>query len=627
MQKIGKLLWGSCFVLCVFLMAFGARAEVPEKVYLFDARSYRENGSSPEKSPRVWEHFHALAALQGIVNRQAPQLYIYYCSARGTETDEFWLNWYQKDDGWLKGVEVVKLDSIEAVFDAFKGRAEGLVVYDPQVHATACLASTAAGVMDLIPVRWSQEPDSMYQILSKRYGYPVKEWLVEPDGKSKFTGKGKIPDYDLPSTGSAKTDAYRWAIERYLKGGLCDPLYAAYYIDSYWIGHPQSAGPDMHTLSNHDYFISKRSFFFDLSPWGDETPNDDREQPLGADVSMFREVLHQHYLQNGGRILKVGGFTPWPFKYTDHRSVGCKHGGVDTEWEHARIISQYNGYMEADAAGYSAMANASFHTHYPLKEKYSQPNPKPTVQQWKERGYIAEDGSVKAGLYLGHYVGDYDAPAWLYRSVPKMFSDPTRGAVPMGWAFNPNLADRAPMALVYAYRNASTNDFFITGDSGAGYLNPRSLTQRGEVPFPSGLAAWAEHCSQYMGRWDMSIVGFVLDGAGYRSTEQEFKAYSLFSPDGCGTHFEKEARMIGGVPTCNEWDLNEDPVIAARDIAWVAGRYPDKPGFAWCRSILKSPSWYLEVSEALKKNHPDAAVTVVDPYTFFGLIREANKVK
>ncbi len=128
-----------------------------------------------------------------------------------------------------------------------------------------------------------------------------------------------------------------------------------------------------------------------------------------------------------------------------------------------------------------------------------------------------------------------------------------------------------------------------------------------------------------MGRWDMSIVGFVLDGAGYRSTEREFRAYFEFSPDGCGTHFEHEARMIGGVPTCNEWDLNHDPVLAARDIAGVAGRYLDKPGFAWCRSILKPPSWYLEVSEALKKNHPDAAVTVVDPYTFFGLIREANK--
>jgi hypothetical protein len=78
MLRIGKIFLGSCFVLGVLLMAFGARAEVPGKVYLFDARSYLQNGSSPEKSPRVWEHFHALAALQGIVNRQAPQLYIYY---------------------------------------------------------------------------------------------------------------------------------------------------------------------------------------------------------------------------------------------------------------------------------------------------------------------------------------------------------------------------------------------------------------------------------------------------------------------------------------------------------------------------------------------------------------------
>ncbi len=187
------------------LLVFSGRAALPEKIYLFDARTYLKNANQPENSERVWEHLHALAALQGIVNRQSPQLYIYYCSTWGIETDQFWLDWYQKEDGWLKTAEVVKLDSIEAVFDQFKGQVRGLVVYDPHVHATACLASTAAGVLDLIPVRWSQKPDSMYQLLSRRYDYLVKEWLVEPDGRSKFTGKGEIPDYGLPSTGSTKT--------------------------------------------------------------------------------------------------------------------------------------------------------------------------------------------------------------------------------------------------------------------------------------------------------------------------------------------------------------------------------------------------------------------------------------
>jgi len=69
-------------------------------------------------------------------------------------------------------------------------------------------------------------------------------------------------------------------------------------------------------LSNHDYHIAHRSFFFDLSPWEDETPNDDRSQPLGT-----------------------GGFTPWYVKYCSSKLAQCKQGAVETEWKLAELIS------------------------------------------------------------------------------------------------------------------------------------------------------------------------------------------------------------------------------------------------------------------------------------------------
>ena len=81
------------------------------------------------------------------------------------------------------------------------------------------------------------------------------------------------------------------------------------------------------------------------------------------------------------------------------------------------------------------------------------------------------------------------------------FRNPARGQTPLGWAFDPNLADRAPQALVYAYRHATTNDFFIAGDSGAGYLNPRALTVRPDSQLPSGLDAWTGHCQFDFARW------------------------------------------------------------------------------------------------------------------------------
>jgi hypothetical protein len=440
----------------------------------------------PADARKIWDSLHVLSAAQGIVNRAEARFYLLYCSGFGLETDAFWLDWLQKEDGWLKNSQIKTLSTLEEVLTTFRSHFQGLVVYDEKAPATSNLASTAAGCDDLLPVRYDPHPGSVYTLLKEKLQLPVKLWLIHPDGSSKFTGKGVIPDLNEPSTGSAKSDAYRWALSKYLD--RCSPGIAAYYIDAYWLQVPQNGPADMHTLSNHDYFIARKAFFFDVSPWGDEKPNDDLDQPMGLDRQNFLKILEAlHHRANAGMI-KVGGFPPWPYKYTSHASKACKYEGVPTEWEFGRLISQYNGYMEADAAGLAAMANASFYRHYPLAPQYKQPNPKPDPAQWKAKGLV-KDGAVAPKFFVGHYVGDYDAPSWVYKAIPAFFADKSRGLAPMGWALDPNMADRCPQALVFAYKNASTNDFFISGDSGAGYLNARGLTIRPESKLPSGLKA------------------------------------------------------------------------------------------------------------------------------------------
>lgn len=69
-----------------------------------------------------------------------------------------------------------------------------------------------------------------------------------------------------PSSGSAKVDAHRWATRRYLRSGKCAAGVAAYYIDAFRLQRPHQGPPGLHALSNHDYFVARRAFFFDLSP-------------------------------------------------------------------------------------------------------------------------------------------------------------------------------------------------------------------------------------------------------------------------------------------------------------------------------------------------------------------------
>lgn len=599
-------------------------APAPKAVYTFDARPLnRLDLAAPANARWVWDTMHALSALQGLANRETPQLYLFYCSEFGVDTDQFWFDWFRGEDGWLKDAPIRPIATLQEAVGIFRSVFRGLVVYDPAVPATSNLASTAAGCEDLLPVRYDPAPGSVYDLLVRRLQLPVKLRLLGTDGGSMFTGRGRAPDIGEPSSGSAKADACRWGLERYVRSGRCAPGVAAYYVDAYWLRHP-GGNPTLHTLSNHDYFIARRAFFFDLSPWGDEAPGDDLGQPLGLDREVFLETLRALYTRAGGGLLQIGGFPPWPYKYTTASTPPGRHEGVPTEWEFGRLISQFNGYMEADAAGLSAIANASFCRHYPLADRYPQPNPKPAPAQWRARGYLGADGKPANKLFVGHYVGDYDAPSWLYKAVPAFFRDPARGQTPLGWAFDPNLADRAPQALVYAYRHATTNDFFITGDSGAGYLNPRALTLRPDSQLPSGLDAWTAHCRSGFARWGMSITGFILDGSGGPSTDLEFAAYRSFSPDGAGTHFERKPALHDGLPTCPEQDLPNDVAKAAATIADVARARNGKPAFLWARSILKTPRWYADLSRCLAEKHPEAEVVVVDPYTFFGLVRLQN---
>ena len=79
--------------------------------------------------------------------------------------------------------------------------------------------------------------------------------------------------------------------------------------------------------------------------------------------------------------------------------------------------------MDADALGYSGMANASFYQHFPLKKRYPQ-NPKPTLNDLRERGLVSKHGRVAPKGYVCFYMGDYDSAAWLNLHVPRWWADP-----------------------------------------------------------------------------------------------------------------------------------------------------------------------------------------------------------
>ena len=566
----------------------------------------------------AWAEVHLVAALQGLVNRQKPRLYTTYVTDDGAKPgriDRFWLAQLRTRGSWLADASLKPLPTLESMVGVFRSHVKGVVLYDLRVPATSNVASTAAGCEDLLPIPFDLAPGSVYDRMVVHGPHlPIKLRLLHMDGSPLFTGA---------ETGSAKCDAYLWAKRRYLDTGRCNPALFDYALDSWWLTAPTKAPPNCHGLSNHDYFIARKAFFFDLSPWDDELPQDDLQEPLGADARTLNTLLRSAYDQtHGKRMIHVGGFVPWAWKYT--QTAGGHHGDVATEWRYASILSCYNAYMDADALGLNAMANASVFALFPTKPLY--PQPKPTAAEWTKAGYLDASEKVVPETYISFYVGDYDSAAWLYQKLPNLWNDPLRGTLPLGWAFNPNLADRFPIGLDWAHRTATTNDHFITGDSGAGYLNPGNLDgERSFSHLPSGLAVWEAHCQAYYHQWGLSLTGFVIDGDAPPMSADMLAAYARFSPDGIvAQKLPSYQGLVSGTETpyltmssdMPNPDQTEEAV--SRIESQLANDHGSGPHFHLFRTVLWSPSDHQRLFTRLQSL---PHVRIVDPYTLMGLLR------
>ncbi|MDI6827804.1 MAG: GxGYxYP family putative glycoside hydrolase [Armatimonadota bacterium] len=592
-------------------------------LYTYDLTyTLKMNRNNSNERRRIWDEAHFVSSIQGIVNREKPRLYLYFIGDEDGNIDRFWLNKLRERGEWLADHTIEEIKNLRTLIELFRDDISGLVVYDENVAATSNVASTIAGVENLACIRFDASQDSLYYWLAldpTGPKLPVKVRLLNENGSSIFTGEGTIPGSNTPSTGSAKCDAYIWAKENYIDTGRCNPAKMGYYIDQYWLRKPEGYIPN-HTLSNHDYFIANRGFFFDLSPWDDETPVDDINQPLGADMRTLQAILRSAWEQLcGEKMIHIGGFVPWDKKYTTVNMNG-KHDAVPSEWRFVEIITCFNGYIDADALGIGCMANASVFQHYPLDELY--PQKLPNICDLKARGLIDEFGKVAPKTYITIYVGDYDSAAWLYQKLPQFWNDQARGSIPLGWAFNPNLADRFAPGMAWARKTKTANDFFVAGDSGAGYINPGHLMEpRVFSCLPSGIKTWTEHCKKYYRHWDISATGFIIDGYAPAMSEEILEAYKTFSPNGIVAQKIGRWGVHKGMPFIRMgMDLEWEPVESAKKILQQVGK--SKPEFFIFRTILWRPTAHKKLFDALKASPHGKDIEIVDPYTLFLLLRQ-----
>ncbi|MBQ3859168.1 MAG: hypothetical protein II779_01460 [Clostridia bacterium] len=551
-----------------------------------------------------YDLFRFSACLQGIVNREKPSLFLDW-----QEHDRFWLDYCRGPGKFLEREPVDTVSSFRELLvrEADRIRALGLIVWDDGVPSTLNAATTVCGTEGFLPVRRNSRALALIREITGAE--------VRLDLSDRFDGRGTVWGTDEPSTGSAKCDAYVWALSRAMKDTADDLMF--FTLDGGSWAKDRPYYPDLSNafVPNMDYAVAKKAFVFDLFAFDDEAPSDDPGQKPGTDLAVMKRILRAQYEKNGGeKITTVCGFNPWHIKYTTHNGRG-RHEPVEAEWRLTEVFSAYNCVKDADAAGYCGLGNASVWRFYPLKKRYENRRPSPPAG-----GYDPEK------TYVLFYVGDYDSAAWTARFIPRWAADPLLGKNPLMWCFNPNLSDRIPMAFDFAYERFTERDYFAAGDSGAGYNNPRLLyPPRIFSDLPSGAEANVKHNLPYFERFGLSHIGFVINGVHPVDGKQKYDLARFAKGGVAYLGAGDAASVVNGVPfiphTCDIAVEHTDPKKAAEAAAeWMAAAPPEKK-FHVFRTILVSPTNHDRILAELKKRRPD--VELLDPFTFFAYLKTA----
>ena len=531
------------------------------------------------QSEEAYDHAMAAATMQGIVNREQPALYVL---SPWSKMPAYWLDIFGRNGGWLAERTQKKLGSLDDLAALAGDRLRGAVIWDPSVPATVNVATTIAGVEDGVVL----SPALAKTVLS-RWNLPVIK-----DLRGMFDGS---------KSGSAKNDAYRWAIDEYIKKGRCSTKFLCLYEDA----HDTRPQGGTQYVVTRDWSVMNRAFVYDLSPWADEVPGDDESQELGTDRDTYTMMLEATMEQADGRnMTEVAGFFAFQ-KYSNVPGHASAHEPVPTEWETVYLISPYNGYQNTVA---SACYNQSLHSKAPVA---------PLKQGRPERNLKADPKA-----YVCFLMADYDSATPLYEFLPKHWDDPRRGEIPLAWGVNPNLLDTFPDVIEHCYKTATPNDHFVSDASAAGYMNPNRIK-------PEYLDLFVRHNKHYFRRADMTMAPMVLDWD--EPSEAVKDAFTQFAPDGFATivmdlHEQggkaPEPHVWKGMPvlellnhTCNYRTVEESVAAMHR---CIRPRKPDEPGFYFFRIVWVGPSVVLDIVDAYRTSHPEQVIEVLDPYTFFG---------
>jgi hypothetical protein len=223
-------------------------------------------------------------------------------------------------------------------------------------------------------------------------------------------------------------------------------------------------------------------------------------------------------------------------------------------------------------------------------------------------------------LYVAFILSDGDNLQYVEHLMRKLWSNPDRGAVPIGWTLSPAMLDAMPGALNYYWQSSTTNDNLISGPSGYGYAYPNNWPSQSLNQFVAKSEDYNRRAGlRVITIWN-TITGGINQtvGQSYASNAPTLLGLTAQNTGGGLTVYNQ--RLPGMALSCN-YCTHEQAMkdhISSASAGWNGA----SPRFI----IIQAQPWQGATPTSFKNvaNSLGADYVVVRPDHIFQLIREAN---
>jgi hypothetical protein len=229
--------------------------------------------------------------------------------------------------------------------------------------------------------------------------------------------------------------------------------------------------------------------------------------------------------------------------------------------------------------------------------------------------------AIQNKIYVAFILSDGDNLQYVEHLLRKLWNDPGRGQVPMGWTLSPAMVDAMPGALNYFWTTGTPNDALVSGPSGYGYTYPNLWTNAAQLDqFTAKTEEYNERAGFRVTTVWNTITGGINTNVGnsYAKNAPSLLGVTAQNTGGGLTIYDNS--LPGMALSCN-YCTGEQAMkdfIASSSAGWDG----KEPRF----EIIQAQPWqnvtptsFLNVANTLTTDY-----IVVRPDIIFQLIREAN---